>query len=123
MAQKQLTRRHLGEEARRAALEGNWEDAITLNQQIIDRFQKDAEAFNRLGRAYLSLGDLDEAKDAYTKALRADPANLIARRNCSASRFCAGTADVRRGSVADLARCRAPRRFWKKSARPGSMSW
>jgi tetratricopeptide (TPR) repeat protein len=81
LAQKQLTRRHLGEDARRAALEGNWEDAITLNQQIIDRFQKDAEAFNRLGRAYLALGDLDEAKDSYTKALRADPANLIARRN------------------------------------------
>ena len=81
MAQKQLTRRQLGEEARRAALEGNWEDAVTINLQIIERFQKDAEAFNRLGRAYISLGNLDEAKDAYSKALRADPANLIARRN------------------------------------------
>jgi tetratricopeptide (TPR) repeat protein len=81
LAQKQLTRRQLGEEARRAALEGNWEGAVTLNQQIIERFQKDAEAFNRLGRAYISLGNLDEAKDAYSKALRADPANLIARRN------------------------------------------
>lgn len=81
MAQKQLTRRQLAEEARRAAFEGNWEDAVTLNMQVIDRFQKDAEAFNRLGRAYLSLGNLDEAKEAYSKALRADPANLIARRN------------------------------------------
>ena len=81
MAQKQLTRRQLNEEARRAAFEGNWEVAVTVNQQIIDRFQKDAEAFNRLGRAYISLGNLDEAKDAYSKALRADPANLIARRN------------------------------------------
>jgi tetratricopeptide (TPR) repeat protein len=81
LAQKQLTRRQFGEEARRAALEGNWEEAVTLNLQIIDRFQKDAEAFNRLGRAYISLGNLDEAKEAYTKALRADPANLIARRN------------------------------------------
>ena len=81
MAQKQLTRRQLGEEARRAAFEGNWEDAVTINQHIIERFQKDAEAFNRLGRAYVSLGNLDEAKDAYSKALRADPANLIARRN------------------------------------------
>jgi tetratricopeptide (TPR) repeat protein len=81
LAQKQLTRRQLGEEARRAAFEGNWEDAVTINLQIIDRFQKDAEAFNRLGRAYISLGNLDDAKDAYSKALRADPANLIARRN------------------------------------------
>jgi hypothetical protein len=67
--------------ARRAAFEGNWEEAVTLNLQIIDRFQKDADAFNRLGRAYISLGNLDEAKEAYSKALRADPANLIARRN------------------------------------------
>ena len=81
MAQKQLTRRQLGEEARRAAFEGNWEGAVTINMQIIERFHKDAEAFNRLGRAYLSLGNLDDAKDAYSKALRADPANLIARRN------------------------------------------
>jgi tetratricopeptide (TPR) repeat protein len=81
LAQKQLTRRQLGEEARKAAFEGNWEEAVTLNLQIIDRFQKDADAFNRLGRAYISLGNLDEAKEAYSKALRADPANLIARRN------------------------------------------
>src|SRR5919112_6681720 len=81
LAQKQLTRRQLGEEARRAAFEGNWEEAVSLNLQIIDRFQKDADAFNRLGRAYISLGNLDEAKEAYSKALRADPANLIARRN------------------------------------------
>lgn len=81
MAQKQLTRRQLGEEARRAAFEGNWEGAITINLQIIERFQKDAEAYNRLGRAHLSLGNLEDAKDAYSKALRADPANLIARRN------------------------------------------
>ena len=81
MARKQLTRRQLGEEARRAAFEGAWEQAVTLNQQIIGQFERDAEAFNRLGRAYISLGNLEEAKEAYTKALRADPANLIARRN------------------------------------------
>lgn len=81
MAQKQLTRRQLGEDARKAAFEGNWEEAVTVNLQIIGRFQKDADAFNRLGRAYISLGNLEDAKDAYSKALRADPANLIARRN------------------------------------------
>lgn len=81
MAQKQQTRRQLGEDARKAAFEGNWEEAVALNLQIIDRFQKDADAFNRLGRAYISLGNLEDAKDAYSKALRADPANLIARRN------------------------------------------
>jgi tetratricopeptide (TPR) repeat protein len=81
LAQKQSTRRQLVEDARQAAQIGNWEDAVNLNQQIIDRFQTDAEAFNRLGRAYVALGNVDEARDAYAKALKADPANLIARRN------------------------------------------
>jgi tetratricopeptide (TPR) repeat protein len=81
LAQKQSTRRHLVEDARQAALTGNWENAVYLNQQIIDRFQTDAEAFNRLGRAFVALGNVEEARDAYAKALKADPANLIARRN------------------------------------------
>lgn len=81
MAQKQLTRRQLGEVARKAAFDGNWEEAVELNLQIIGLSDKDPDAFNRLGRAYISLGNLEEAKEAYTKALRADPANLIARRN------------------------------------------
>jgi len=69
------------EDARQAALDSRWEEAVSFNEQILERFQKDAEAFNRLGRAKLALGKLEEAKDAYSKALRADPANLIARRN------------------------------------------
>jgi len=76
-----LNRRQLVEEARQKALEGSWEEAITLNQQILDKSPKDAEAFNRIGRAHLALGRLAEARDAYQSALRADPANLIARRN------------------------------------------
>jgi tetratricopeptide (TPR) repeat protein len=101
LAQKQLTRRQLGEVARQAAFEGNWEEAVELNHQIIDRFQKDAEAFNRLGRAHIALGKLDEAKEAYSKALRADPANLIARRNLQRLEILRGpggrqTADVTR---------------------------
>ncbi|MBL8127540.1 MAG: tetratricopeptide repeat protein [Chloroflexia bacterium] len=81
MAQKQITRRQLAEDARRAALGGNWEDAVTINEQIIAQSDRDTIAYNRLGRAYIALGQLNEAKDAYTKALHSDPANLIARRN------------------------------------------
>lgn len=81
MAQKQLTKRQLGEVARQAAFDGNWEQAVELNLRIVAQSEKAPEAFNRLGRAYISLGKLDDAKDAYTKALRADAANLIARRN------------------------------------------
>lgn len=81
VAQKQVTRRQLAEDARRAALDGNWENAVALNEQIITQSERDTIAYNRLGRAYIALGQLNEAKDAYTKALHSDPANLIARRN------------------------------------------
>ena len=101
MAQKQLTRRQLAEDARRAALNGNWEEAVTLNEQIIAQSDRDTIAYNRLGRAFIALGQLNEAKDAYTKALHSDPANLIARRNLQRLELMRGpggklTADVTR---------------------------
>lgn len=69
------------EDARAAALSEHWDEAISLNQRIIERSPRDAEAHNRLGRGLLALGRYSEATDAYSDALRADPANLIARRN------------------------------------------
>jgi tetratricopeptide (TPR) repeat protein len=79
--QKQPTRRKLVEDARLAAHDGNWDETIRLNEQLIAKNEKDAEAYNRLGRAYLALKQLQQAKESYQKALKADPANLIARRN------------------------------------------
>ncbi len=78
---KQTTRKQLIEDARISAQEGRWEDALSINAQLIERNPKDAEAFNRTGRAHLALGQFNEALEAYRNALRADPANLIARRN------------------------------------------
>lgn len=75
------TRRQMVEDARTAALASQWDEAISLNQRLIERSPRDAEAHNRLGRAYLALGRRSEATDSYSDALRADPANLIARRN------------------------------------------
>jgi hypothetical protein len=68
-------------EARQAALEGEWHRAIELNQGLIDRTPRDADAYNRLGRALIELGRLSAAYDAYSGALKIDPANMIARRN------------------------------------------
>ncbi|MBA2520367.1 MAG: tetratricopeptide repeat protein [Chloroflexia bacterium] len=76
-----VTRRQMIEAARQAGLTNQWDEAISLNQQLIERMPRDAEAHNRLGRAFLALGRHAEATDAYSDALRADPANLIARRN------------------------------------------
>ena len=58
MAQKQLTRRQLGEEARRAAFEGNWEEAVSLNLQIIDRFQKHFMGELELSPTQIRVGEI-----------------------------------------------------------------
>lgn len=78
---KPKSRRQLIEEARRAALEGNWAEAIELNQGLIERFPKDADGYNRLGRALIETRRYGAAYDAYSSALKIDPANMIARRN------------------------------------------
>ena len=78
---KQVTRRQLVDDARLAAIEGRWENALTINQQIVERSPRDAAAYNRLGKAQLELGNVQDAIDAYTASLKADPANMIARRN------------------------------------------
>jgi tetratricopeptide (TPR) repeat protein len=78
---KTTTRRQLIEDARMAAMEGRWEDALAINQRLIDRTPRDAAAFNRIGKAHLELGHEQPAIDAYTASLKIDPANMIARRN------------------------------------------
>lgn len=76
-------RRLLTEQARRFAAEGKWREAIEVNQQLIERSPKDADAFNRLGKAFYELRRFRSAYEAYQKAVSADPANVIAQRNLS----------------------------------------
>ena len=78
---KPKSRRQLVEDARKVALEGDWQAAIEINQELLDRFPRDADAYNRLGRALLELRRNSAAYDAYSAALKTDPANMIARRN------------------------------------------
>jgi tetratricopeptide (TPR) repeat protein len=78
---KPKTRRQLIEQARESALSGDWARAVEVNRQILERTPRDAEAQNRLGRALLELKDHAGALEAYTAALKIDPANIIARRN------------------------------------------
>lgn len=79
--EKPKTKRQLVADARAAAIEGKWDEAIERNQELMERFPQDAEAHNRLGRAYHEFGRYGEAYESYLAALRIDAANLIARRN------------------------------------------
>ncbi|HEV2073309.1 MAG TPA: tetratricopeptide repeat protein [Thermomicrobiales bacterium] len=79
--QKPITKKQLNQQALEASLESRWEDALKINDQILERFPREAEALNRKGRALIELRQLSAARDAYSEALKADPANMIARRN------------------------------------------
>jgi hypothetical protein len=69
------------QETIRMATENRWQEAVAANTSIIEVFPADVDAYNRLGRAHLELGDLQKAKEAYSKALELSPINSIARKN------------------------------------------
>lgn len=79
--QKPKTKKQMARESLEASLETRWEEALRLNDEFLARFPRNADALNRKGRAYIELGRYADARDAYSEALKADPANMIARRN------------------------------------------
>lgn len=74
-------RRQLTAQAVELAMKSQWEQAVQVNREIIALFPSDMEAYNRLGKAYMELGRIAEAKEAYRKALELDPSNVIAQKN------------------------------------------
>ncbi len=63
------------------AMQGQWREAIAVNQSIIEMFPNDVEAHNRLGRAYMELGEYSQAEEAYGRTVEIDPYNAIASKN------------------------------------------
>ena len=63
------------------AMEGHWQQAVQVNQAIIEKFPNDVDAYNRLGKAYLEMGEYAQAKATYQKALKLDQYNSIAKKN------------------------------------------
>src|SRR5207249_4807027 len=64
-------------------LEADWPRAADLNQKLVEASPEDLEARNRLGRAFIELGRLDEAKAAFAEVLKIEPYNSIALRGNS----------------------------------------
>ena len=73
--------RALADQATAAALESDWARAAELNQKVLETSPDDVEARNRLGRAYIELGRLEEAQAAFAEVLKSEPYNSIALRN------------------------------------------
>lgn len=74
-------RRQSSKQAIALAMEGRWREAITANQSLIESFPDDVDAYNRLGRAHMELGEYGLAREAYEKAVKVDPYNTIASKN------------------------------------------
>ena len=92
-------RRQVTKQAVASAMQGNWQESIALNKQIIENFPNDVEAYNRLGKAYMELGEFAQAKEAYAQALQLDQYNLIARKNLQRlARLGEGAVDLKGGS-------------------------
>jgi tetratricopeptide (TPR) repeat protein len=68
------------EDAVNLALASRWQEALAVNDELVERFGPDEDISNRRGKALLELGRLEEAEAAYTATLAANPANQIARR-------------------------------------------
>ena len=61
--------------------EGQFSQAAQAYQHLVDQGFVDGALFYNLGNAYYKLDRMDEARDAWTKALELDPGNEKARRN------------------------------------------
>lgn len=68
-------------QAIQTALIGDWTNAIVLNEQILKETPDDINTLNRLGFAFLSMGNTKNAKLVYEKVLALDMKNPIAIRN------------------------------------------
>lgn len=74
-------RRQSTKQAIALAVQGRWQEAIAVNKNLLESFPNDVDACNRLGRAYMELGEYSQARDAYEKASELDPYNNIAQKN------------------------------------------
>lgn len=71
----------LKNQAIQTALKGDWQNAISLNKDLIKENPSDIDALNRIALAFTITGKIKEAKSSYQKVIKIDPLNSIALRN------------------------------------------
>jgi hypothetical protein len=80
------------------AQESRWQETVETNQRILQLFPEDVEAWNRLGKAWMELGEYGEARAAFQQVLELAPSNAIARRNLAKVSSDAGSPPVAFGA-------------------------
>ncbi len=73
----------LAKQAVQAALNCDWERAIDYNTAILRQDPNNIQALNRLARAYLEIGNKEQAEELSRQVLKIDRYNSIALRNLS----------------------------------------
>lgn len=71
---------NLVDQAISAALKCNWEEAIKINEQIVNEDPENTDALNRLARAHYENGNVKKAKEISKKVLSIEPSNKIAEK-------------------------------------------
>jgi tetratricopeptide (TPR) repeat protein len=87
-------RRQTSKQAITLAMQGRWQESITVNQGILEKFPNDVDAHNRLGKAYMELGEYTKAKEAYNRSVQLDQYNTIAKKNLQRLSILEGKASV-----------------------------
>jgi tetratricopeptide (TPR) repeat protein len=72
---------HFQQKAIKAAKDQDWQTAIESNVSLLELKPEDISALNRLGAAYLQVGDTKKAQAAFERALVVDQSNKLARKN------------------------------------------
>jgi hypothetical protein len=72
---------HFQIKAIQAAKDQDWQAAIDHNVALLEIKPEDISALNRLGAAYLQVGDTKKAQATFERALGVDQSNKLARKN------------------------------------------
>jgi len=65
----------------KASLSSNWQEAIKINRKILCQNSKDTNALNRLACAFTKTGNFQKATATYQKVLKINPYCAIAKKN------------------------------------------
>ena len=79
-----------------AALKGEWNKVVEVNEQILQSNPQDVDALNRLARACFGIGKLKRAKECSLKVIKIDPFNSIALKSLQKWKS-VGTGDQKNG--------------------------
>jgi tetratricopeptide (TPR) repeat protein len=97
------------------AMQGRWREAIMANNIIIENFPNDVDAYNRLGRAHIELGEYSQAREAYRRTFEIDPFNALAKKNLQRLSYLGDTAVTAEGESRRV----EPQRFIEETGKAG----